>query len=252
MLKVLIIDEARESRELTQELLASHCEDIAVIGTVATIRLGIEAIYARKPDVVLLDAPLRFEPGFNVLERMQPEGFELVFITACAPCIQSDLNSLAIDCLLKPVKPDELKQIMEKVRARRSQAASERKRATLLPTQRGLNSATYQKIALPTTDGLLFVPVEDIIYCEAEGAYTMIHLKSAGKMLVSKNLKEYEQQLSGHYFLRVHHSYLINLNEVKNYVRGEGGYVVMSNNISVDVSKRRKEAFLAAVAAYAF
>jgi two-component system LytT family response regulator len=252
MLKVLIIDEARESRELTQELLASHCEGIAVIGTVANIQLGIEAIYAQKPDVVLLEAQLRFEPGFNVLERMQPEGFELVFITACAPYIQSDLNSLTIDCLLKPVQPDKLKQIMEKARARRSQAASEGKRVALLPTQRGFNSATYQKIALPTTDGLLFVPVEDIIYCEAEGAYTMIHLKSAGKMLVSKNLKEYEQQLSGHYFLRVHHSYLINLNEVKKYVRGEGGYVVMSNNTSVDVAKRRKEIFLAAVAAYAF
>ena len=252
MLTVLIIDEARESRELTQELLTSNCEDITVIGAVANIRLGIEVICARKPDVVILEARLRFDPGFNVLERMQPESFELVLIPPCAPYIQSGLNSLVLDYLPKPMGPADLKQIIKKARALRNHGTLENKKTTLLQTQRRLNSVASQKIALPTIDGLLFVPVEDIIYCEAEGAYTTIHLKSAGKILVSKNLKEYEQQLSGHCFLRVHHSYLINLNEVKKYVRGEGGYVVMSNNISVDVSKRRKETFLAAVTACTF
>jgi two-component system, LytTR family, response regulator len=94
---------------------------------------------------------------------------------------------------------------------------------------------------------LIFVQVEDIVFCEADGAYTAIHLKSAGKIFVSKNLKEYEMLLTDCDFFRVHNSFLINLNEVKRYVKGEGGYVIMSNNLKVDVAKRKKDGFLAKI-----
>jgi two-component system LytT family response regulator len=106
----------------------------------------------------------------------------------------------------------------------------------------------HHQIALPSREGLLFVKVRDIIYCESDGAYTKFHLRSGPVVMTSKNLKEYEELLTDYHFFRIHHAYLVNLKEVVRYIRGDGGQVVLSNNSTLDVSKRKKDLFLTQLA----
>jgi len=118
----------------------------------------------------------------------------------------------------------------------------------LMHNMRSETSGNF-KLALPTTDGLVFVKVKNVLYCEASSNYTEITMEDNKKYIVSRTLKEYEDLLEDQDFFRIHHSSLINLNSIKKYVRGEGGYVIMSNDKSLDVSKRKKESFLTRIGA---
>jgi two-component system LytT family response regulator len=111
------------------------------------------------------------------------------------------------------------------------------------------NAPESYKLALPTTDGLIFIKLSEILYCEASSNYTVVYTVNKNKYIVSRTLKQYEDLLMEHNFFRIHNSYLINLNAVKKYVRGDGGYVVLDNDISLDVSKRKKDAFLTRIGA---
>jgi two-component system LytT family response regulator len=149
----------------------------------------------------------------------------------------------ALDYLLKPIDKDELIQAVEKVKEKRSQSISPEQLNVLFQNLYN-QKQTAQKIALPTMNGLEFVIADDIIHCQSEGNYTHIFLKNDLKFLISRTLKETEELLSGHNFFRVHHSHSINLNHIKKYVKGDGGYVVMSDNSSINVSRSRKEELL--------
>jgi two-component system, LytTR family, response regulator len=158
------------------------------------------------------------------------------------------IKTCAIDYLLKPVDAEELQQAISKVQEKKSKASFQSKFETFMHNMRNSQKKDKQQIAVATTEGLVFLNVMDILRCQAEGAYTNFHMKNGSKVFVSKNLKEYERLLADFDFFRVHHSYLINMNEIKKYVRGEGGYVVMTDDFVVDVSKRKKEAFLMQIA----
>jgi two-component system LytT family response regulator len=203
---------------------------------------GIEAINRLKPDVVFLDIQMQRETGFDLLTRLKQIDFELIFTTAYSEYAIKAFKFSAIDYLLKPIDVPELQAAIEKVSKKRENNISARIEHLI----HNLKPASSQKfkIALPSSDGLVFVKVEEILYCEAESNYTQIHLVNGAKHLVSRTLKEYEDLLSDQDFFRIHNSYIINLNLIKNYVRGEGGYVVMTNGKSLDVSKRKKESFL--------
>jgi two-component system LytT family response regulator len=149
----------------------------------------------------------------------------------------------ALDYLLKPIDRDELVQAVAKV--------NDKKKQSILPEQLDIlfqnlynRKQTSQKIALPTMNGLEFVMADDIVHCQSEGNYTHIFLKDNARYLICRTLKETEELLSGHNFFRVHHSHTINLNHIKKYVKGDGGYVIMSNDSSVNVSRSRKEELL--------
>jgi len=148
---------------------------------------------------------------------------------------------------LKPIDIEELKRALAKVEKRMGDSISVRLEQ-LMQNLKTASSENY-KLALPTSDGLVFVRTQDILYCEASSNYTEITVTDGKKYVVSRTLKEYEDMLSDHNFYRIHNSYLINLNAIKKYVRGEGGYVIMTNDKSLDVSKRKKEGFLARIGA---
>jgi two-component system LytT family response regulator len=151
--------------------------------------------------------------------------------------------------LLKPIDIEDLRRGIEKVKNRKSDSVSERIQHLLENLRSG--PTNNSKLPLPTAEGLVFVNKNDILYCKAESNYTEITLADNKKYLVSRTLKEYDDILSDQNFFRIHHSYLINLNGIKKYVRGEGGYVIMNNDTSLDVSKRKKEAFLEKIGAKA-
>ncbi len=240
---VIIDDEAR-SREMLQNLISEYCRNIEVVAIADSVSSGIDAIAKHSPDLLFLDIEMNKETGFDLLEQIKDIDFEVIFTTAHENYALKAFKFCAIDYLLKPINVEELQLAIEKVEKKKSSSMFKDKFDLFMHNIKKGNS-NDQRLAVSTNEGLVFVNVSDILRCEAQGAYTFLHLKNKTKLVVSKNLKEYEQLLADHNFLRVHNSFIINLKEIKKYVRGDGGYVIMSDDETVDVSKRKKEQFLA-------
>ncbi|GAA5041085.1 DNA-binding response regulator [Marivirga lumbricoides] len=242
MVRSIIVDDELKSRESLKILLTDFSEGVEVLALCETVNEALEAIAKYKPDVVFLDIQMRRETGFDLLKQLPKIDFEVVFTTAHSEYAIKAFQFSAIDYLLKPVDINDLNRAISKVKNRNIGDFSQQLNhllENLKPHHHQIN-----KIAIPSHEGILFVKVEDVIYLEASSNYTQFYLKNGQKHLVSKSLKEYDQMLTDHNFYRIHHSYLININEVTKYVRGDGGYVILSNNVNLDVSKRKKEAFL--------
>ena len=246
MLKSIIVDDEAKSGESLRILIEDFCDDVQVCALCTTVDEGIEALQVHKPDVVFLDIQMQCETGFDLLERIPQVTFEVVFTTAHSEYAIKAFRFSAIDYLLKPIDLEELKGSLLKVQKKLSQNINARLQQ-LMRNLRETSTENY-KLALPTGEGLFFIKVSSIVYCEASSNYTEIHTDDGKKHIVSRTLKEYDEMLADHSFFRIHNSYLINLNAVRKYIRGEGGAVVMANGKSLDVSKRRKEGFLARIA----
>jgi two-component system LytT family response regulator len=242
MLKSVIIDDELKSLESLRILIQDFCEGVEVKALCQTVAEGISAIELHKPDIVFLDIQMQRETGFDLLTKIEKVDFEVIFTTAYSEYAIRAFRFSAIDYLLKPIDISELHMAIEKVRNKSNTEIAERLQQLI--TNLKPAPAQKYKLALPTGDGLVFVKVEEIIYCEAHSNYTQIYLTNGTHHLVSRTLKEYDDILTDQEFFRIHNSYLINLNLIKNYVRGEGGYVVMTNGKSLDVSKRKRDSFL--------
>lgn len=247
MINAIIVDDELKSRESLKILLEEFCDNVTVKALCQDVAEAVQAIQQHKPDVVFLDIQLQRETGFDLLTQLGDFDFEVIFTTAYAEYAIKAFKFAAIDYLLKPIDIEELKRALSKVEKRMNDSIALRLQQ-LMQNLKNTSSENY-KLALPTTDGLVFVKMQDILYCEASSNYTEITVMDGKKYIVSRTLKEYEDMLSEHSFYRIHNSYLINLNAIKKYVRGEGGYVIMANDKSLDVSKRKKEGFLARIGA---
>ncbi|MCB0734727.1 MAG: response regulator transcription factor [Flavobacteriales bacterium] len=245
MLRAIIIDDEPKSREGLEAMLQDMIKDVVVAATADSVANGVRAIEKHQPDVVFLDIEMPRNDGFALFEAFNPVDFEVVFTTAHEQYALQAFRTTAIDYLLKPIDLDQLNQAVDKVREKRQKDRVNKNFEVFVNNLK--NSNANHQIAISSSDGLIFLKVENIIYLRGDGAYTYFFLKSGERITTSKNLKEYEDLLSDYDFFRVHKSFLINLHEMKKYVRGEGGYVVMSNGDTVDVSKRRKENFMAAL-----
>lgn len=243
MLKIVIVEDEKKSLEGLKNLLEEFCPDTQVVGTASSVDQGIEQIRQQRPDLVLLDIEMQSATGFDLLEKIGPVDFEVVFTTAYAHYAIKAIKFSALDYLLKPIDIHELQAAVEKV-ARKLSRSQENNRVDMLLRNLQLPNPKMHKITLSTSEGMVFVPVTDIIRCEASGAYTLFHLKDRKNILVSKNLKEYETLLGDSGFFRVHNSHLINLAEVDRYIKSEGGTVVMKDGSGVAISHTRKDEFL--------
>ncbi|HEY0744308.1 MAG TPA: LytTR family DNA-binding domain-containing protein [Chryseosolibacter sp.] len=242
MIRSIIVDDELKSRESLKILLEDFCDNVEVKALCQNVEEGLAAIAEHKPDVVFLDIQMQRETGFDLLAKIKSVNFEVVFTTAYSEYAIKAFKFSAIDYLLKPIDIEELKKALGKVERKLNGSFSQRLEQ-LIENLKPAQPQNY-KLALPTTDGLVFVKISDIIYCEASSNYTNIVCADGKKYLVSRTLKEYEDILIDQNFFRIHNSYLINLGSIKKYVRGEGGYVIMANDVSLDVSKRKKESFL--------
>ncbi len=231
MLRAVIIDDERKSRENLELLLQSFVENVEIVGKANGVMTGIRAINDEEPDLVFLDIHLASGDGFQILEGIKNKNQNVIFVTGHEEHAVKAFRSDAIDYLLKPVCIEHLQNAVERVRTRQGSSKSEK----------------TGQISLSTSKGLQFLKTEDIVYCKGDGAYTYFFLKNGERITTSKNLKAYEERLKDYNFFRSHKSYLVNLSEIKTYIRGEGSYAVMTNGDSVGVSKRRKDHFLAAL-----
>ena len=243
MLKVLIIEDEPHGRETLKNLLNEYCDDIEIVGLCATVSEGIHGIQTMKPDLVFLDIELHSVTGFEILESVKHFDFEVVFTTAFENYAIRAIKFSALDYLLKPIDIAELREAVSKARTRRKESWQNKNLYNLVKNLRDLNE-NHKTITLSTSEGLEFVDVAEIIKLEANGSYTTFYLKQNKKLLVSKNLKEYENLLIDCKFYRVHHSCVINLNEVEKYVKLDGGYIVLKDGSHASISQKRKEKFL--------
>lgn len=243
MLKAIILDDEEKARENLKILIEEFCKNVDVMAMASNVEDGLEAIDSYRPDIVFLDIQMQKETGFDLLNKVRKIDFEVIFTTAHAEYAIDAIKFAAIDYLLKPIDINDLKQAIRRVEKKLTNTNFKEQFEILLQNFKSDSSDSY-KLAIPSSDGLVFINIKDIIYCEAVSNYTKIYMKDGKFHMVSKTLKEYENLLSNYNFFRVHHAYLINTKEIKKYVRGDGGYVIMNNDQSIDVSKRKKELFL--------
>jgi len=241
-MKAVIVDDEPASGQALALLLRDFVNEVELAGSASNAQEALELIRRVKPDLIFLDVELDGDSGFDLLEQLPDDGPEVVFTTGYEQYATRAFRTSATDFLMKPVEVDQLRDAVRKVAEKLRVAAAEQRYGVLIRNWHGQGN---EQIALSSSEGFVFIKMSDLIYCKGDGAYTYFFLRNDEKITVSKNIGEFEPLLAPRGFFRVHKSYLINLSEMKRYVRGEGGYVVMSNGQSVDVSKRRKEAFLA-------
>lgn len=243
-MKVLIVDDENKSRETLQTLIQEYCEGVTICGLAGNVVSALPLIATHNPDLVFLDISMPGGNGFELLKKVEEITFEVVFVTAYDSYGIAAVKANALDYLLKPVSIEEMRGAIEKARQKLSTKKPPNDYSILLH-QLELNSLRRnKKIAIPASEGLVFISPSEIISLTADGSYTSITLASGKKILSTRHLKEYEVQLPSASFIRVHHSHIINLEYVNQYQRGEGGYVMMSDGSEIMISKRKKKDFL--------
>ena len=243
ILKAIIIDDEARSRKALQIALNDYCPSVQIAAIAETPENGIEAIIKYKPDIVFLDVQMPGMSGFDLLSHFPEIDFDIVFITAHDHYAIKAIRFSALDYLLKPIQIDELMAAVKKAEEKKSRRHTNWQYKSLYENVRS-NNNTSGSIAVPTGDGLLFIKTQNIIRCEAEGNYVLIYQLTKEKILITKTLGDIESMLDEKEFFRVHNSHLVNLSHIKKYVKGDGGYVIMSDNSMVDVARRKKEEFM--------
>lgn len=243
MIRCILIDDEKNALEMMEWLLKTYCPGVEIVAQCNSAEQGIEAIHAYKPDVIFLDIEMPRMNGFDMLEQFDKLFFDVVFCTAYDQFAIKAFKYSALNYLLKPVDPDDLKATIARIEERKSIPTKEQFELLMQHIHQPVKT-TPQRIALTTGDGMIFVPTTDIIYCEAESNYTKVVLQGGKKIVVSKVLKDIDEALSGPDFCRVHSSFLINVNRIKKYVRGDGGYLVMDDDTNISISRNRRQEFM--------
>lgn len=237
-MRTVIIDDESKGRLTIQNLIRRYAPQLEIIGEADCVEKGVELIDREKPDLVFLDIEMPDGTGFDLLTNVEYNSFNLILCTAYDQYAVKAFRFSAIDYLLKPIDPDIFKAAVNKVLSENREEANT-KIETLNANKRGFN-----RLALSAAEGITIVDVKDIIRCESSVNYTRFYIVGGGKVLVSKTLKEYDEILSCHGFIRIHKSHLVNLNHIRKYIKGEGGWVTMSDESKVEVSRRKKDQLL--------
>ena len=244
-IKALIIDDELQSRNFLSKMFQQYFPGIPVIGEASTVDEGLHAIQQLKPTLVFLDIQLNEQTGFDLLNRLPEINFSLIFTTAFDQYAIKAFRFNAIDYLLKPIIANELIDAVNKARQQISSAYLASKQQVEQLYQDLQNpKRIHDKIAVPTTEGFIIIPVDEIVYCHANGNYTEFHLTNKKCVLSSYTLKQYDEMLTSQSFFRAHRSYLVNMAHVKMYRRGEGGEIVMSNGHEIELARTHKDEFM--------
>ncbi|HKI45002.1 MAG TPA: LytTR family DNA-binding domain-containing protein [Balneolales bacterium] len=244
MINAIIIDDEQHCVDRLSILLSTYCsQSIHLAGSFLTLATGIRGIRKLQPDVIFLDVMLGEQTGFDLLEQLGDISSAVIFTTSYDKYAVQAFRFSAIDYLLKPVDPDDLKEAVKKLQEKISMEELSEKFDVLFHNLKTMQGAS-RKISIPTSSGLTFLQVSDIIRCQSDINYTTIYLKNKQKITVARTLKEFEELLTDYNFYRVHNSHLINLAYIKSYHKGKGGSVQMTDQSEIEVSTRRKENFL--------
>jgi two-component system LytT family response regulator len=242
MIKAIIVDDENAAIKSLQWEIENFCKDISVVDTFTNPIDAISAINCIKPDCVFLDIEMPEMDGFQLLEKLNYRDFDLIITTAYDSYALKAFKENAIDYLLKPVDTDDLIKSISKIKTNKNKNTLGNELKDLLNNLPKNNLVC--KIPLSLTGKTIFVKPDDILYCKSEGNYTEIHFISNKKELISKKIKDIEILINNLNFYRVHNSYLVNINYIKEFVKTDGQYIILDNNVSIPVSRTKKNDLL--------
>lgn len=243
MLRAVVIDDIESIRKENIAVIQSVCPDVSIIGEAANVASGIQLIKQVAPDLVFLDVEMPDGTGFDLLQKLSPIPFKVIFITGYEDFAIRAFRFSAIDYLLKPLDSKELRDAVTKASSALSKEAFDVKLYNLFSNLE--RPRELQKLILKTTDKIYSVNIQDIVHCKSDKNYTTFHFINAPKLIVSTNLKEYETLLSPYNFFRTHKSHLINMAYFDHFIKSDGGNtIMMKNNTTIPLSIRKKEEFL--------
>lgn len=242
MITSTIVDDEPDCCESLVMLLERYCPEVKVLDICYSSETALQSIKEQEPQILFLDIEMPFMNGFEMLEKLGNINFELIFTTSYDQYAIKAIRFSALDYLLKPVDREELQKAVQKA-AQRNKHPLPQQLDILLQKLRN-PTIPINKIAIPTMEGFQLLAPVSIISCESESNYTHLFLKDKHKITASRNLKEMEEILVDYPFVRIHNSHVVNINEVEKYIKGEGGYLIMSDGSTINVSRSRKELLL--------
>lgn len=241
MIKAIIIDDEKNARNTLKTFLKGTERNINIIGEADDIASGIELITNSQPDIIFLDIKLKSGTSFELLAQLPDIAAAIIFVTAYDSYAIRAFQMAAFGYLLKPIQISELNKVLERFETTTGQSRLQHHTKILIEN---FDKHSVKKLVVQNVNGFKVVPLEDILYLQGEVNYTRLYLRQDEKLLTSKTLKEYEAFLTDFGFFRIHQSYLINLSYVKEYIKGDGGVIVMKNGMHLNLSRRRKQQFL--------
>lgn len=240
MIRALVIDDEEDSRSTMRALLTNYCENVIVVAEASSVKEGVAQIKVLKPDLVFLDIEMPFENGFQLFKYFDKIDFQVIFSTAYDEYAVKAFRFSALDYLLKPINLEELREALLRVKV--GELNESYNKIRLQNLEYNLDNS-FKKIALPLTDSLLFVDIEEIIYLEADNNYTIFYTTN-GKHLISKTLREYENILDTSGFFRISRSSLVNMKYIKRYIKHKNPTIELTNGVQLKISTSRKNEFL--------
>lgn len=243
-MRAILVDDEPDGIRTLKSILAKNCPQVTVVGTCSNAEAAKLQIEAARPDLVFLDIQMPGKSGIELLTELSPKNFEVIFVTAHNEYMLQALQYSATDYLLKPVDEDRLIEAIQRVEKKLEGGKRDELTEALLHNLSKSGNPQHMRLCLPTLKGFIILKLDEIIYCEAERSYTIFHLEGKKTITVSKPLADYENILKDTSFLRIHKSFLVNLHHVKEYQKGDGGMIIMSDETEVEVSRRKKDEFL--------
>jgi two-component system, LytTR family, response regulator len=250
MIRAIIVDDEKLSRSTLRKLLEIHCPGVEIVAECEDADSAKEQAELLLPELVFLDVAMPGKSGIDFLRELDEIRFEVIFVTAHDKYVLQAIRFAAVDYLSKPVDEEQLVTAVANATMRIRQKAANLHVQAFMHNIQAKAKQHEMQLCVPSVKGFLVVQVSDIIYCEAENTYTCIHFKDNKKILASRPLMDYELLLQDSFFFRIHKSTLINLKHIREYQKGEGGFVIMTNGAELEVSRRKKEAFLTCVKQY--
>jgi two-component system LytT family response regulator len=241
-MKCILVDDEVSCTDVLRWQLETYCEEIEILAECHSPTDAIQKIQALKPELVFLDIEMPGMNAFELLEKLKPLSFEVIFVTAYNQFAVQAFRENAVDYLLKPTEKSDLVAAVKKVTEKKNEAGNA-KIDTLISMFREQMSMG-KKIALPTGDGISFINVDMIVRCESDSNYTYVFLSNGEKVVITKTLKQIEEALAEYPFYRVHQSHLVNLNHIVKFARDSGGYLVMSDRATITVARQRKDGLM--------
>jgi len=247
MIRAGLIDDEKAILESLSTLLSEHCPAVAVVGTARSLKEGVRLLQQTKPDLVFLDIEMPRGSGFDLLDRFPDRTFDVIFVTAHSHYAIKAFKFSAVDYILKPVDIQELIHAVGQIQRHRLSGPRAFHRYRVLEDNLGSRGPT--RLAIPTSAGLDFVNIKDILRIEAEGRYSTIFMLDGRCLLVTKNLGAFSTLLSGSGFFRAHHSHLVNIDQIGKYLHRDGGMIALRDGSRVPLARSRKKDFLETVRA---
>lgn len=241
MIKTIIVEDEEHSRKTLVNFLRKYCPQVNTVGVASSVQEAVSLINSEKPQLIFLDIDLPDGSGFEVIDALNAPLPDIIFVTAYNQYAVKAFQVSAVDYILKPVDPELLMKAVEKA----GQKSDTQQQEKIIEVFRSNTSnQKLQKMALPTQNGIQLVRIDELIRLEADGNYTTVFLRDKRKIVVSRQIKHFEDWLEGLPFFRVHQTHIINLQMVERYIKGEGGTIILEDGSQIEVARRRKEELL--------